>query len=233
MPKNPPKYAICSFLAQIPKQAFAQALGATRASIRGGLLRTSSAPSIVNLLVFGYNRPMDVILTHEHTDFDALASLLAAAKLHPEAVPVLPRQMNRNLRDFLALYEEEFPFVEARKLRRRRISRALLVDTQSAMSLKGMGPHTPVQVIDHHPRNPNLNPAWEFWGEELGATTTLLVEQMVKAKIPLTPIEATLLLLGIYEDTGSLGYTSTTARDVRSAAWLLDWKWSMISSTIC
>jgi len=165
---------------------------------------------------------MDVILTHENTDFDALASLLAAAKLHPEAVPVLPRQMNRNLRDFLALYEEEFPFVEARKLRRRRISRALLVDTQGVMSLKGMGPHTPVQVIDHHPRNPNLNPAWEFWGEELGANTTLLVEQMVKAKIPLTPIEATLLLLGIYEDTGSLGYTSTTARDVRSAAWLLE-----------
>ena len=165
---------------------------------------------------------MDVILTHEHTDFDALASLLAAAKLHPEAVPVLPRQMNRNLRDFLALYEEEFPFVEAGKLRRRRISRALLVDTQSAMSLKGMGPHTPVQVIDHHPRSPDLHPKWEFWGEELGATTTLLVEQMVKAKIPLTPIEATLLLLGIYEDTGSLGYISTTARDVRSAAWLLE-----------
>ncbi len=165
---------------------------------------------------------MDVILTHEHTDFDALASLLAAAKLHPEAVPVLPRQMNRNLRDFLALYEEEFPFVEARKLRRRRISRALLVDTQSAMSLKGMGPHTAVQVIDHHPRSADLHPKWDFWGEELGATTTLLVEQMVKATILLTPIEATLLLLGIYEDTGSLGYISTTARDVRSAAWLLE-----------
>nr|MBC8449636.1 CBS domain-containing protein [Chloroflexota bacterium] len=157
-----------------------------------------------------------------HTDFDALASLLAAAKLHPEAVPVLPRQMNRNLRDFLALYGEEFPFVEAREVRRRRISRALLVDTQSSASLKGMGSHTRVQVIDHHPRSPDLDPAWEFFGEELGATTTLLVEQMARARIPLSPLEATLLLLGIYEDTGSLSYISTTARDVRSAAWLLE-----------
>ena len=165
---------------------------------------------------------MDVILTHEHTDFDALASLLAAARLHPEAVPILPRQMNRNLRDFLALYGEEFPFVEAREVRRRRIHRALLVDTQSAISLKGMGPHTKVQVIDHHPRSPDLDPAWEFFGEELGATTTLLAEQMAEARMSLTPLEATLLLLGIYEDTGSLSYLSTTARDVRAAAWLLD-----------
>jgi len=165
---------------------------------------------------------MDVILTHEHTDFDALASLLAAAKLYPEAVPVLPRQMNRNLRDFLALYGDEFPFAEARELRRQRIARALLVDTQSAVPLKGMGSHTHVQVIDHHPRSPDLNPAWEFQGEELGATTTLLVEQIAEANIPLTPIEATLLLLGIYEDTGSLSYISTTPRDVRCAAWLLE-----------
>ena len=131
---------------------------------------------------------MDVILTHEHTDFDALASLLAAAKLHPEAVPVLPRQMNRNLRDFLSLYGQEFPFADPKQLRRRRIQRALLVDTQSASSLKGLGPHTKVQVIDHHPRSPDLNPEWDFYGEELGATTTLLVEQMVGARIALTPI---------------------------------------------
>lgn len=46
------------------------------------------------------------------------------------------------------------------------------MDTQSAISLKGMGAHTQVQVIDHHPRSPDLDSDWEFWGEELGATTT-------------------------------------------------------------
>ena len=51
-----------------------------------------------------------VILTHEHTDFDALASMLGAYKLHPHAVPVLPRSLNRNLEGFLALYRSALPF---------------------------------------------------------------------------------------------------------------------------
>ena len=42
-----------------------------------------------------------LILTHEHTDFDALASMLAASRLYPQSVPVLPRQINRNLEAFL------------------------------------------------------------------------------------------------------------------------------------
>ncbi len=33
------------------------------------------------------NQPVSVILTHEHTDFDALASMLAAARLFPHATP--------------------------------------------------------------------------------------------------------------------------------------------------
>jgi tRNA nucleotidyltransferase (CCA-adding enzyme) len=39
---------------------------------------------------------MEIILTHENADFDAIASLLGAQKLFPEAVPVLPRRINRN-----------------------------------------------------------------------------------------------------------------------------------------
>jgi tRNA nucleotidyltransferase (CCA-adding enzyme) len=38
----------------------------------------------------------------------------------------------------------------------------------------------------------------------------------------LTAAHSTMLLLGIYEDTGSLTYTSTTPRDVRAAAFLLE-----------
>jgi tRNA nucleotidyltransferase (CCA-adding enzyme) len=34
--------------------------------------------------------------------------------------------------------------------------------------------------------------------------------------------EATLLLMGIYEDTGSLTYATTRPRDVQAAAWLLE-----------
>jgi tRNA nucleotidyltransferase (CCA-adding enzyme) len=38
----------------------------------------------------------------------------------------------------------------------------------------------------------------------------------------INPTQATLMLLGIYEDTGSLTYASTTSRDIRGAAYLVD-----------
>jgi len=167
--------------------------------------------------------PMEVILTHENTDFDALASLLGAWKLYPDATPVLPRRLNRNLRHFLALYCDELPFVEADELpRRRRIEGVILVDTQSLPRLKGMNSRTKVHIIDHHALARELEPGTSYTGEEIGATTTLLVEQISAARLHVSPIEATLLLLGIYEDTGSLSYPTTTPRDVRCAAWLLE-----------
>ncbi|MEA3339187.1 MAG: CBS domain-containing protein, partial [Chloroflexota bacterium] len=166
---------------------------------------------------------MDVILTHENADFDALASLLGASKLFPAAAPVLPRRINRNGRAFLALYGAELPLVAPDDLpRRRKISRAILVDTQSLTTLKGMKRDLQVDIIDHHELDRELPPGWTFSGETLGAATTLLIEEISARALKLTWVEATLLLLGIYEDTGSLSYQATSARDVRAAAWLLD-----------
>ena len=163
-----------------------------------------------------------IILTHEHTDFDALASMLAAHKLYPDAVPVLPRTLNRNLRDFLALYRSALPFRTQEDLPRRKVDRAIVVDTQSYATVKGMRRSTPAQIIDHHPLQRELENDSTYWGGETGATTTLLVEQLADRQTRLTAVEATLMLLGIYEDTGSLIYLATTARDLRAAAWLLE-----------
>ena len=44
---------------------------------------------------------MHVIVTHSNADFDAIASMLAARILYPDAVPVLPPMLNRNVRDFV------------------------------------------------------------------------------------------------------------------------------------
>jgi len=163
-----------------------------------------------------------VILTHENADFDAIASLLGASKLFPAAIPVLPRRVNRNGRAFLALYGAELPFVEADDLPRGKITRAILVDTQSLTTLKGMGRDLRVDVIDHHELDRELSANWTYSGEPMGATTTLLVEEISTRSLTLTGIEATLLLLGIYEDTGSLSYQGTTVRDVQAAAWLME-----------
>ncbi len=165
---------------------------------------------------------LTIILTHEHTDFDALASMLAAARLYPQALPVLPRQMNRNLEAFLTIYGEMLPFIRQGDLPSAQIDHVILVDTQVAQPLRGMHSRTTGHIIDHHPLMRDLQPGWTFSGEEVGSTTTLLVEKLAEQGLTIRPVEATLLALGIFEDTGSLSYETTTARDLRSAAWLLE-----------
>jgi len=165
---------------------------------------------------------VDVILTHENADFDAIASLLGASKLFPAATPVLPRRINRNGRAFLALYGAELPLIEPDDLPRGKIKRAILVDTQNLTTLKGMISDPQVDIIDHHTLDRDLPDNWTYSGEVIGATTTLLTEEISARFLKLTDLEATLLLLGIYEDTGSLSYKSTTVRDMRAAAWLLE-----------
>src|SRR5512143_1152941 len=133
------------------------------------------------------NQPVSVILTHEHTDFDALASMLAAARLYPHATPVLPRQMNRNLEAFLSEYAEMLPFVRLEDLPRRRIDHVILVDTQTVQPIRGMSAQTSIQIIDHHPLARELPAHWSFSGEVVGATSTLLVERLAEQGVALTP----------------------------------------------
>ena len=167
---------------------------------------------------------MQVILTHENADFDAIASLLAAHKLYPNAQPVLPHRVNRNVQAFLGLYGPGLPFLTPETLSRgQHVKRVILVDTQKLTHVRGMGKNiNDVLVIDHHAPPKEKPDGWEFRGDILGATTSLLVEALSARLIPVSQVEATLMLTGIYEDTGSLTYASTTPRDLRAAAWLID-----------
>ncbi len=164
---------------------------------------------------------MTLILTHEKTDFDAVASQLGARKLYPTAIALLPRHLNRNVQQFLNLYWDKLPFVRADDWRRRPVNSVILVDTQTLGNVRGLSAHPEVHVVDHHtgqaPRE-----GWTYQVEAVGATATLLVEQLHERGLVLSPDEATLMLLGIYEDTGSLTYDTTTVRDVRAAALLLE-----------
>ncbi len=165
---------------------------------------------------------MHLILTHEQADFDGIAAAAAVRLLHSDAVAILPRRMNRNVRGFLTLYGERLPFVEPGDVEVADVEQVTLVDTQSMPPPKGLTPTTRVHVIDHHAPAAKVDPSWTTHIEMVGATTTLLVESVREAGIQLDFVTATLLLLGIYEDTGSLTYAGTTARDAHAAAWLLE-----------
>lgn len=170
----------------------------------------------------GYPTVTRLITSHERTDMDGLAAMYAASLLFPEHVPALPLKLNRNLQRFLALYKDEFPFVERATLQRRRVQELLLVDTQAIPPLKGMDARTTLHIIDHHAQRVETSERVAFEGRRTGATTTLLIERMRIADIVPGRLGLTLLLMGIYEDTGSLTYAVTTSDDAHAAAWLLE-----------
>ncbi|MDD5467406.1 MAG: CBS domain-containing protein [Anaerolineales bacterium] len=165
---------------------------------------------------------MRIILTHEQADFDAVASLLGAYLLNDAAIPLLPRKMNRNVKAFITLYGVDMPFVDPRDIAAEPIESIILVDTQSLISLKGAHPSTPVHVIDHHPLREDLPKDWSVTISGTGANTTIFIETLRERELALSTVQATLLLLGIYEDTGSLTYTRTTSRDLQAASYLLE-----------
>lgn len=164
---------------------------------------------------------MHLITTHQNSDFDAVASLLAAHRLYPQAQPVLPYTLNRNVQAFVTLYGRPFPFVRANQLENRPITQLTLVDTQQRPPLKNLSAETHIHIIDHHDPPDTELPNVTLSLTDTGATITYLIEQLREQGLTVSTIEATLYLLAIYEDTGSLTYGSTTARDLQAAAWLL------------
>ncbi|MBD3175580.1 MAG: CBS domain-containing protein [Armatimonadia bacterium] len=171
---------------------------------------------------------MDVIVGHYGTDFDCLASMVAAKKLYPRAQCVLPGRVDRNVRGFLDLYEDQFEILKAKDISADEVRRVIIVDTQRGQRLgEVLGEvvdreDVHVVVYDHHPSSPDDVPADESYIQTLGATTTILTGIIRDEGIHLTPVEATLLALGIYEDTGSLSFSSTTVDDVLCVAYLLE-----------
>ena len=74
---------------------------------------------------------MDIIITHEQTDFDAAGSVLAAWLLDPSRIPVLPKKRNRNLASFIDDYKTRLPFSTWKTLPKGSIRRILITDTQN------------------------------------------------------------------------------------------------------
>ncbi|MBC8164198.1 MAG: DHH family phosphoesterase, partial [Roseiflexaceae bacterium] len=165
---------------------------------------------------------MELIVTHSYTDFDGLGAQLAASKLFPRAIPLLSSRLRENVAEFIALFHEHLPFVEEDDLPDEPVSRLIVVDTPHPPALPGLDDEQmPTLIFDHHPRISPPRPHEELIHAEVGAATTILVERLASAGITLSSVEATLMLLGIYDDTGNLSYASTRQQDVAAAAWLL------------
>ncbi len=165
---------------------------------------------------------MEIILTHPHTDFDALAAQQAAARVYPHAYAVLAPQLNANVAEFVGLHRDALRLVERAALPAERVTRFILVDTDRRWGDWPVADDCQTIIIDHHGASQPPAPGIQRIGAAVGATTTILVQQLLEHAAPLSPTEATLFLLGIYEDTGDLTYTDTTPIDLRTVATLLE-----------
>jgi nanoRNase/pAp phosphatase (c-di-AMP/oligoRNAs hydrolase) len=155
------------------------------------------------------------ILTHDHPDPDALASAWALAHLAQHLGKIrsrivyggaIGRAENRMMAERL--------FVPARPLRKGELAgvpHLALVDTQPPFKNNRCPPRRiPDLIIDHHPRHADTQADLALIDEEVGATTTILVEALVAAGLRVPRRLATGIVYGIGSETQNLGREATT-----------------------
>ncbi|MEE4242251.1 MAG: CBS domain-containing protein [Desulfopila sp.] len=168
---------------------------------------------------------MKIVTTHKNTDFDALASVIAATILYPGATGVVPKMVNKNVERFLSTHKTAFNVVLPHEIDAEEVETLVVVDTNCWKRLDRMEKlrdrtDLTVHLWDHHMQEGDIHPHWHCV-ENTGAAVTLLIRELHRRKIELTPLDSTIMLIGLYEDTGHLTYPGTTPEDAVAAAYLL------------
>ncbi len=170
---------------------------------------------------------LTVITTHINADFDAMASMLAAQKLYPGAVAVFPGSQEKNLRNFfIKSMVYLFNMVDIKDIELAAVKKLVLVDTRQVNRIGKFSailnrPDVDIHIYDHHPSmGGDIQGHYEVL-RLTGSTVTILTEILREKNIDISPDEATIMCLGIYEDTGSFTFPSTTEIDFNAAAFLL------------
>jgi len=168
-----------------------------------------------------------IITSHVNADFDAIGAMLAAQKLYPGAVIIFPGSQEKSLRDFfIHSMSYLFNMADPTALDYSETNRLVIVDTRQKGRLTGVADllnrgDITIDIYDHHPPMPGEIRGTKDVSKPYGATTTILCELLREKQIEVTPEEATVMALGIYEDTGNFTYSSTTPADFIQAGYLV------------
>jgi len=170
---------------------------------------------------------MIIATTHKNTDFDGLASVIAATILYPGCVGVVPKMTNKNVERFLSTHKTAFNLILPHEVKHEKISKLVVVDTDQWHRLDRMEKlagreDLTIEIWDHHTMAGGDIVAHRTCKERIGSTVTLFAREMEKRGLQLTPLDSTVMLIGLYEDTGHLSFPGTTADDARAAGYLLD-----------
>ena len=169
-----------------------------------------------------------VITGHSNADFDALGAMVAAGKLYQDVALIFPGSQEKNLKDFFiqsATYL--FNFQSFKDIDPEAVETLVAVDTRQRSRLKHVEPlldrdSVQVHTYDHHPDTDDDIPADHSVVKPWGSTTAIIMQEIMERGIEVTQDEATIMGLGLYEDTGSFTFSSTTSHDLTAAAWLRD-----------
>ncbi|MFZ2633035.1 MAG: CBS domain-containing protein [Desulfosalsimonadaceae bacterium] len=170
---------------------------------------------------------LTVITTHANADFDAIGSLLAAHKLYPGSLVVSPAFNEKTSKNFfVSSMAYLFDMIDIKEIDLTHVNKLVIVDTRQAGRIGKVAdiihrPDVEIHIFDHHPPAKNDIQAHYDLTSPTGANVTLLAELIREKRISISPEEATVMCLGIYEDTGSFTFPSTTARDFNAAAFLV------------
>ena len=170
---------------------------------------------------------MDVIISHQSTDFDSLAAMVAAKKIYKDALLVFTGAVEKNVRKFISVYGDLIEITPLKQIKIVDITRLIIVDTRIRRRI-GLFANVlkkrdlEIHIYDHHPATSDDIKGDLNVIEEVGATTTIILKKLKEMKLEITSIEATLFALGIYEDTGSLTFSTTTIDDINSISYLFE-----------
>lgn len=170
---------------------------------------------------------MIIATTHKNTDFDALASVIAATILYPHCTGVIPKMTNSNVSRFLSTHKTAFNLILPNEVQHDQVTRLIVVDTDQWQRLDRMDPlrqkkDLTIELWDHHFGGVSTIDAKVVHKERIGATITLMVRELRRQNLNLSPLESTVMLIGLYEDTGHLTFPATTSEDALAAAYLLE-----------
>ena len=170
---------------------------------------------------------MEVIISHQSTDFDSLAAMVAAKKIYKDALLVFTGAVEKNVRKFISVYGDLIEITPLKQIKIVDITRLIIVDTRIRRRI-GLFANVlkkrdlEIHIYDHHPATSDDIKGDLNVIEEVGATTTIILKKLKEMKLEITSIEATLFALGIYEDTGSLTFSTTTIDDINSISYLFE-----------
>ncbi|MBZ4683558.1 MAG: domain containing protein [Fusobacteriales bacterium] len=170
---------------------------------------------------------MEIITSHIHLDLDGFASMILAKKLYPNAKLVFSGNISKNVKEVANLYQDILNIQRISDIDLEKITKLIIVDTSNINRIgnfKNIIHKENVEIIiyDHHSSNENDIKKGKIFKNIIGSNSSNILKYIFEKNLNLSDYEATIALMGIYEDTGNFTFKNTTSKDMYFASKLLE-----------